>query len=159
MTTIYTNRQLAPIIPRLIDDAKVSIRLAMYQLAPIGGSSHAAIANIWQALRAAPLRGVACYAVIHAGSKSLPGQKQARMSSGLLADAGWSVILANPGRIMHAKACVFDARRVLIGSHNWTASALLSNDEITALIDDTEAAAQAVEWFNGLTPPALVIRP
>ena len=48
---------------------------------------------------------------------------------GLLGDAGVPVITNTHNKIMHNKFAVFDSRRVVTGSYNWTANATRTNAE------------------------------
>ena len=146
--TIYTSRELAAALPTLIGEARHSLRVAMYQLAPETSTSTARMRALWAALREAPRRGVLCSAVLHAGSRSLPGMEAANMTAAQLEAAGWRVRLITGGQIMHAKVAVIDLRTVLIGSHNWTESGLYQNDEASVVLDNPDLAADLTAWIS-----------
>ena len=148
MIATYPNRHLAAAIPALIDSARHSLAIAVYQLAPRTTTAHAAVAAIWRALEAAPKRCVHCRIVIHAGAENRNGAAAAMQAGKELKRIGWDVIVTDSGQIMHAKAAIIDGRRLLIGSHNWTASALCANRELSVLIDDTATADEAQAWFD-----------
>ncbi len=53
--------------------------------------------------------------------------------------------------LTHAKVVVIDSRYVVVGSHNWTYSALTSNNEISVLIDSEELAKETEKYIMELT--------
>ncbi|MGB9816311.1 MAG: phospholipase D-like domain-containing protein [Desulfurococcaceae archaeon] len=61
-------------------------------------------------------------------------------------------------RTTHAKIVIIDGEVVLIGSHNWTESALSNNHETTLMVYSKDLAKQVVDyfyriWSNGRTIP------
>lgn len=140
MIQIYQSQELGRELSNIIDGAERSIRLAMYQLSPDASTSTHIMKALWQALRAAPLRGLKCSAILGASLMAAPGTMAADRSRQALQDAGWLAICSRSARVMHAKTCVFDEARTLIGSHNWTGAALSANTETSVLIHDEAAA-------------------
>ena len=140
MIQIYQSQALGRELAAMIDAAEHSIRLDMYQLSPDASTSTAVMRMLWQALRAAPSRGVTCSAILGASLMAAPGTMAADRSRQALADAGWLAICDRSARVMHAKTAVFDASRALVGSHNWTGAALSANTETSVLIHDEAAA-------------------
>jgi phosphatidylserine/phosphatidylglycerophosphate/cardiolipin synthase-like enzyme len=53
-----------------------------------------------------------------------------------------------PGSKLHAKAALFDGRRLLLGSANWSQSGLSVNHELDLQSDDTQAAAAFARRFE-----------
>lgn len=53
-----------------------------------------------------------------------------------------------PGAKLHAKAGLFDGRRLLIGSANWSRSGLSVNHELDLLVDDPLATAAFADRFE-----------
>jgi len=51
---------------------------------------------------------------------------------------------------MHAKVVVIDGRCVVIGSHNWTESALRYNHEVSVLICSSDLAKEVKEYIESL---------
>lgn len=147
-TTTYTGGELAAALPALIDSAATTLRVAIYQLSPLTSTSSARMRALWQALKRAPLRGVQCAAILHAGSRSLPGMAAANLAATQLEAAGWNVRLRTGGQIMHAKLMIIDASHILIGSHNWTESGLYQNAEASIFTDDTDAATTLTVWHS-----------
>jgi len=53
-------------------------------------------------------------------------------------------------RTMHAKMIIFDEKKVLLGSHNLTKNAFEINWEISVLVDEPEAVAKCLDFYNRL---------
>jgi phosphatidylserine/phosphatidylglycerophosphate/cardiolipin synthase-like enzyme len=51
-------------------------------------------------------------------------------------------------KLTHAKTMIVDRRRVLVGSTNWSMSALLKNREYSVLIEDSEVVGEFVKNFE-----------
>ena len=54
------------------------------------------------------------------------------------------------GVTTHAKIVIVDGEWIIIGSHNWTESALSNNNEYSVLIRSKSLAAKVEEYFDGL---------
>jgi phosphatidylserine/phosphatidylglycerophosphate/cardiolipin synthase-like enzyme len=67
-----------------------------------------------------------------------------------LAAAGIEVRIDNSVNHMHHKFALFDNRRVLTGSYNWTRSAADDNQENILLTDDKRAVAAYRDEFEKL---------
>ncbi len=63
-------------------------------------------------------------------------------------DSGFPVLAR--GDLLHHKFAVIDHRKVLVGSHNWSAAANTINDEALLVIDDPSVAEQYSEEFQRL---------
>ncbi|MEM1508513.1 MAG: phospholipase D-like domain-containing protein [Thermofilaceae archaeon] len=55
-----------------------------------------------------------------------------------------------PGITTHAKLVIIDGRIVIIGSHNWTESALSRNNEYSVLIHSNDIALEVERYFQNL---------
>ena len=74
-----------------------------------------------------------------------------------LLEQGVSVRLDSPEQIMHAKTIIVDDHYAVVGSHNWTYSALSRNVETSVLLSrepDVTPLAKAFEkqWSSGKNP-------
>lgn len=54
------------------------------------------------------------------------------------------------GITTHAKLVIIDGRIIIIGSHNWTESALLRNNEYSVSIHSSEVALEVERYFQNL---------
>lgn len=79
-----------------------------------------------------------------------PGQEVNKPDFDLLRAAGAEVrwYPVPPGAKLHAKAALFDGRRLLVGSANWSLSGLSVNHELDLLFDDRKAAAAFASRFE-----------
>ena len=68
----------------------------------------------------------------------------------LLSASGVAVWRDSPEQLMHAKVLVVDERHVLIGSTNWTYSALNFNVESNVLIHSKKLAKEIISHFDSL---------
>jgi len=79
-----------------------------------------------------------------------PNQDANRPSFDLLRSAGvearWYPV--PPGAKLHAKAALFDGRRLLLGSANWTFGGLSVNHELDLLSEDAQAGAAFASRFE-----------
>lgn len=96
------------------------------------------------ALGEAARRGVAVRVVLDRGRDWRTGATDPKHEevAGHLRRAGVRVVLDEEERTTHAKVLVVDDRQVVVGSHNWTRSALIANREWSLLIDDPAIAAR-----------------
>lgn len=63
---------------------------------------------------------------------------------------GITASLDSPSTTTHVKCVVFDGESALLGSTNWTTSALEYNNEINLQINDEEICRQIEEYINNL---------
>jgi phosphatidylserine/phosphatidylglycerophosphate/cardiolipin synthase-like enzyme len=79
-----------------------------------------------------------------------PGQQANLAAYRLLVAAGVEVrrYPVPRGALLHAKAGLFDGRRLLVGSANWTRSGLSVNHELDLLTEDPQAAAAFGQRFE-----------
>jgi phosphatidylserine/phosphatidylglycerophosphate/cardiolipin synthase-like enzyme len=79
-----------------------------------------------------------------------PGQDVNRASFNLLRESGVEVrwYPVPPGTLLHAKAALFDGRRLLLGSANWSRSGLSVNHELDLLFEDASTADTFASRFE-----------
>jgi len=65
-----------------------------------------------------------------------------------LANNGIVVYLDRPEKTTHAKLLIIDGRFVVIGSANWSYSAMAKNNEVSVLIDSPKLAEFYIKYFN-----------
>jgi len=101
-------------------------------------------ADVIAALAAARRRGVSVRVLLD------PEQDVNRPSFTLLGESGVDVrwYPVPPGAKLHAKAALFDGRRLLVGSANWSLSGLSVNHELDLLFEDAAAAGTFASRFE-----------
>jgi len=79
-----------------------------------------------------------------------PGQDVNHPSFSLLRESGVDVrwYPVPPGTLLHAKAALFDGRRLLVGSANWSRSGLSVNHELDLLFEDASTAGTFASRFE-----------
>jgi len=60
------------------------------------------------------------------------------------------VICDSPSKTSHTKVLIIDDQFALLGSINWTYSALSENNEVSVLIRSKEIAKELTGYFNNV---------
>jgi cardiolipin synthase A/B len=122
--------EIRPLALDVINRAQASLDLELFVLTDTG---------IVRALEAAHARGVALHILLD------PSQPSSDPSIQALRSAGVDVRLyRSRGELLHAKAVVADATRVLFGSANWSGGGFARNHELDIEIVGSPAVAQAM---------------
>jgi len=95
-------------------------------------------------------RGVSILVVLEESGHDEGLTKANRSSGNKLQKNGIEVVFDAPKITTHAKMVIIDRRYLFIGSHNLTQAALSANNEISALIDQPDLAAEASRYINNL---------
>jgi hypothetical protein len=137
--------------PQLLDEllagATESIRVSMFFIA-LGSSQP--IRRVVDAVVAARDRGVDVKVVL---GDDLPGDPHgaALVNREARVALGQAHVQVRPSWLevaLHEKAVVIDARRVLVGSQNWTASSFYQYDETSLFLDSAELGEQLARRFD-----------
>ena len=138
----------------LIDGARHSIDVSMYQILLPGGDTEHPVSKILNALVRAQGRGVRVRVLLNRHLDYLPGETaplaRSVAATEYLASAGIEVVFASPARRLHDKVIVIDGRWVVDGSMNWSETALWSNWESATLIDSQEYAAKKLARIRAI---------
>jgi len=67
-----------------------------------------------------------------------------------LRKAGIATVFDSPGRTTHTKVAVIDRRRVFVGSHNFTQSALKYNREMSIAVDSPGLAEELTRYIESI---------
>lgn len=79
--------------------------------------------------------------------------KEAADVIAILSSAGIPVRIGTNFAVTHAKFAIIDGRIVIIGSHNWTRSAMKTNREVSVVVEDPAIAQKLLaifeyDWFS-----------
>ena len=129
-------------VTRLLDQAKESISISQYLITYQQDQSNDPVFSLLEALVRARGRGVAVTVALEGTSHTLGDNLP---SFNYLKYNGIDVYFDSPAVLNHEKVLVVDARYVVIGSHNWSRSAILYNQEKSVLLDDPVLAAQVLD--------------
>jgi cardiolipin synthase A/B len=122
--------EIRPLALDVINGARASLDLELFVLTDTG---------VVRALEAARARGVTLHVLMD------PSQPSSDPSIQALRSAGVDVrIYRSRGELLHAKAVVADAVRVLFGSANWSGGGFARNHELNIEIVWSPAAAEAM---------------
>ena len=106
-------------------------------------------ADLLRELAAAKKRNVQVNLVIDLSEESGKEYNEANQQAGkLLEKAGVNVRYDTSGVVTHAKTFVIDDRYCFVGSHNFTHSALASNEELSLFVDSPELAKKISEFIH-----------
>jgi phosphatidylserine/phosphatidylglycerophosphate/cardiolipin synthase-like enzyme len=126
---------------RLIEGARTRVTVAVFVMRL---DDDGPVEHLLRALSAAARRGVDVRVVLDRGRDWRTGESDLKHQEAgeQLVRSGVRVVLDEDERTTHAKVLVIDDRHVVVGSHNWTRSALVANREWSLLIDDPLIARQ-----------------
>ena len=150
------DRQYYPLVIEKINNANRSIHMVMYEMKWYGnpeGDSHG-VSKLGVALVEAKKRGVDVKIILDDGRgygfensdlvKWAQNWKDYFESYGVEVRFDWS------NETTHDKLIIIDGETVIVGSTNWSTSALDYNHEANALIESKEVAEQYENYFNSL---------
>lgn len=131
-----SDRAYEPAMIELLDNAKESIDISMYNITP-GENKRNPVSFLLKDLIEARQRGVSV--TLYLNTKF---DKKVKFADYLkeLADAGCSINMAPKNIRLHDKLVIVDSRFVVEASTNWSISAFKSNRESATLIDSPELA-------------------
>ena len=139
----HFDRKIQDQIREVLNDAKYSIRLAMYNFNDD---------SLFRTICHKAEQGVEVEIVLD--SKAEQNRYILQELSNRLAKAGGSIFLYDNTRgnysIMHNKFCLVDDRRFLTGSYNWTNNAAKYSNENIVIVEDFLATFEYTKKFNQL---------
>jgi phosphatidylserine/phosphatidylglycerophosphate/cardiolipin synthase-like enzyme len=144
---VVAGRDILNRYAQCVNESTTTIDLLVYAIGQVKTIDHAGKRILWNAIYDAPRRGVICRVVIarHAAT-SLYEYGNAKAAIDLMRN-GWQVRRAPARPLMHSKLGIFDNTKAMLGSHNLTSAALLTNHEISSLIDSPMAVKSCINHF------------
>lgn len=134
----------------MIHGAKKSIILVIYEIRYYEDEKSSPTNQMIDALVAAKKRGVDVYAVINVDSWQKQNTEENLQVSAYLRKNGVKTVTDSLNVTTHVKLLVVDDKRTLIGSHNWSYSAMEKNHEASVLIEDAATAKEFVRYAMGI---------
>lgn len=131
--------QYASRVLDVINDAQRTIDIMMYEWRWYENDPAHPIQLINQALVRAVRRGVRVRALTY----------RATITS-KLREVGIDAKAWGSSKLMHSKMLILDGKAVVMGSHNFTGSAITSNIETSLLVYDDDIAQAKTEYFQNL---------
>ncbi|HAR49367.1 MAG TPA: phospholipase [Smithella sp.] len=144
---ILANEDYLPALLRTIDEAQNEIFISIFSF-KAGEHKNSYPDRILDHLAKALKRGVKVYVILETTDrKSDELNIQNKQTGKLLEEKGVNVYFDSPRQTTHTKLVVIDQHLVLLGSHNFTQSALKYNNEISILLDSPEMAQNARNYI------------
>lgn len=146
-TVILTNEDYFPVLLEAIDEAQKEIIISIFSF-KTGLYKNTYPDRILSHLADAVKRGVKVIVILErTGRKSDELDIQNRQTGRLLAEKGVNVFFDSPRKTTHTKLVVIDQRLLILGSHNFTQSALKYNNEISILLESPDMAKNVRDYM------------
>ena len=145
---LLQDRNYAPQLIQLIGSAKQSINVCMFQAVYYPNQKNSPSNLILSALIEAHKRGVKVEVVLDNGGSLGEVEKTNTGTARFLKSSGITVYFDSGTVTTHTKFLTIDSALAVLGSTNWTYSALAKNHEISALIYSPDAARKMNEYFE-----------
>jgi phosphatidylserine/phosphatidylglycerophosphate/cardiolipin synthase-like enzyme len=143
-----------PVLLEKIDKAEATIDLAMFLFKTSTNKKRSNKPDqIRDALIDSAKRGVRIRVFLEKSGYDEKINETNRRVAKDLAKAGISVIFDTPKKTTHNKMVIIDQRFSLVGSHNFTHSALKYNHELSLLIDDPQLAKKLIRYMETAIQP------
>lgn len=145
--TDLSDRQYEQALIKLFDNAKESIVVSMYGIS-LGSGDNNPVRLLLNDLLEARGRGVSVTFYLNTRFSDAGEEGQSFIESPVfkeLKDAGCIIYLIPKGRKLHDKLIIVDNRYVVVGSTNWSNSALRRNFESNTLIDSPRHAQEKLK--------------
>ena len=146
---LLTDQEYYPTLEGLIAQATSSIDLVMFLFKTTEAEKNRAAALV-KALVRARQRGVMVTVLLERSGYDPELNRENERVGARLKKGGVTVRFDSKKTTTHAKAVVIDRRYALIGSHNFTGSALSYNHEASLLVDSQALASQLLEYMGGI---------
>lgn len=146
---LLTDQDYYPTLEGLIAQATSSIDLVMFLFKTTAAEKNRAAALVQELVRARQ-RGVRVTVLLERSGYDPELNRENEQVGARLKKGGITVRFDSKKTTTHAKAVVIDRRYTLIGSHNFTGSALTYNHEASLLVDSQALASQLLEYMGGI---------
>ena len=150
--TDLPDRKYEKALIEILDNAKESIVISMYGIS-LGSGRKNPVRLLLNDLLEARLRGVSVTMYLNTRFRDTDGSEGSFIGSPIYKDlekSGCKIYLIPPSRKFHDKVIIVDNRYVVVGSTNWSNSALRRNFESNTLIDSPCHAQEKLKRLKGV---------
>ena len=144
---VVTNDQYYRVARELIQGAKQSVRVMMFDMAYYAKHADAPTNVLIRELIGAKKRGVKVEVILEVREGEDRVTKGNRRTGKILSEGGVEVVYDSLLKTTHAKLMIVDEQSILLGSTNWTYNALSTNNEASVLIRSKEVARELLDYF------------
>ena len=151
--TDISDRKYEEALIELLDNAKESIVVSMYGISP-GSEGKNPVRLLLNDLLEARLRGVSVTMYLNTRFRDPEMTEESFIGSPVfkeLKGSGCEIYLIPPSRKLHDKLIIIDNRYVVVGSTNWSNSALRRNFESNTLIDSPGHAQEKLKRLEDVS--------
>ncbi|MBU1087154.1 MAG: hypothetical protein KKD05_06500 [Candidatus Omnitrophica bacterium] len=150
--TDLSDRKYEQALIKLLDNAKEAIVISMYDIS-LGSGDKNPVRLLLNDLLEARERGVSVTMYLNTRFMDDDTSEESFTESAIfkeLEDAGCTIYLMPKSRRLHDKLIIIDSRYVIVGSTNWSNSALRKNFESNTLIDSPSHAKAKLERLENV---------
>ena len=145
---VITDTQYFQVAKRLIQEAKTSIQVMMFEMGYYEQHSTTPSNLLIKELIEAKKRGVKVEVILDVREGEDRTTKRNRHTGKVLSEGGVEVIYDPLSKTTHAKLMMVDGQFTLVGSTNWTYYALTNNHEVAVLVKSKQVAKEMIDYFN-----------
>ena len=145
---VVIDAQYFQVAKKMIQEAKTSIQVIMFEMGYYDKHPNTPSNLLIKELIDAKRRGVKVEVILEVKEGEDRTAKRNRHTGKILSEGGVEVIYDSLIKTTHAKMMVADRELTLLGSTNWTYSAMTSNHETSVLIRSKEVAKAFLDYFN-----------
>lgn len=145
---LVMDAQYFQIAKKMIQEAKSTIQVMMFEMGYYEKYPNTPSNLLIKELINATKRGVKVEVILEVRDGTDRTSERNRQTGKILSDGGVEVIYDPLFKTTHAKWMVVDGQLSLVGSANWTHSALTNNNEVSVLIRSKEIVKGLIDYFN-----------
>ena len=145
---VITDRQYFAVVRDCFQKAKSSIRMMMFEASYYKSHQDSPSNILIRELIAAKRRGVEVKVILDRREKKERNTLKNLETGALLAKGGVEVVYDPLKVVTHTKLLLIDGEISVVGSTNWTYSALEKNHEVAVLIRSPEVANNLQDYFQ-----------
>lgn len=145
---VITDRQYEQIVADALSRARTSIWVMMFEARYYDEHRSSPTNALIEALIAARRRGVEVKVILERRSENDRVSAGNLQTGALLSRGGVTVMYDPPATTTHSKLLIIDGAISVVGSTNWTYSALTKNHEVSVLIRSSKVARTLGDYFQ-----------
>jgi len=143
-----------PEVKQRIDASRRSIRMVMFEAVYYHRHKNSPSNRLISALIDAKKRGVTVEVILDVRNSGDRNTVHNLETADILKQAGVDVFIDSARITTHNKLLIIDEKTVIIGSTNWTYSALAVNHEASVVFDSEETAGEFMAYFEKIKKSA-----
>lgn len=147
---VIPDREYFAVVQTCFGEARSSIAMMMFEAAYYGRYPNSPTNLLIRELIAARRRGVEVKVILEKRKEPDRTQKNNMKTGRMLSEAGVKVAYDPVAVTTHTKLLIIDGEISIVGSTNWTHSALEKNHEVSVIIRSPEVAKDLQNYFQSV---------